>query len=253
MNESVTILGLYRSVVDQSTLSGSEVWSLNDWYQFYPGLIPARVFNIHYAPHINEDPERFLGDWKAEYAAVGLAGGKLMVAEKIAGISPEFQVEVPIYMMTKAGWPLCNMPCSISLMIQFAGFLGYKRIKLEGIRLHKDEYRDQVAGIRAAIEFCRARGTEVKNPFEEEWKARELSIPEWTKGSDVNMGSTKHLIHLMAEQLRVSGSTSHICQLFQEQGGVTMNGRPMKLTSVGSAPHIVTIMMEQFNQALNTP
>jgi hypothetical protein len=198
MNDSVTILGLFSSRVDPFELgSHTRVWSLNDWYQFYaPTLVPERAFNIHFAPHICTDPKRFTGDWKAEYTKAAKLGTKIMVSEKIEGVPEDAQEEVPIYEMTKAGWPLSNMPCSISLMIQYAAFLGEKRIRLRGVYLRDSEYLGQKEGICRSIELARSRGCVVENPEEANWKKRE----DWAKGKDMPCGSLSHIMALYTKQ-----------------------------------------------------
>jgi hypothetical protein len=201
MSDAVTILGLAADFVDPESIQGTAVWSLNDWYQFYPGVIPSRVFNIHYAPHVNKDPRRFTGDWKAHYNEICDDSGVIMVSERIEGVREDRQRIVPILAMTRAGWPLVNMPCSISLMIQFAGFLGKTYINLQGVHLYDGEYRSQIRAIRAAIDLCRKRGIVVNNPCEEEWKAREEETPDWAKGQDVAVGSSPHILAMHMTQL----------------------------------------------------
>ena len=223
MSKAVTILGLAVAFVDPESIQGTAVWSLNDWYQFYPGVIPSRVFNIHYAPHINKDPRRFTGDWKAHYNEVCDDGGVIMVSECIEGVREDRQRIVPVLEMTRAGWPLMNMPCSISLMLQFAGFLGKKYINLQGVHLYDGEYQSQLRAIRAAIALCRERGIIVNNPYEDEWKARETEAPDWAKSQDVAVGSCPHTLAL------------HMTQL---AGG-------MKLPDLCSAWHISTLFANQ--------
>lgn len=226
MSDSVTILGLAARYVDFVELSSHDrVWVLNDWYQFYEGcpLNVERVFNIHFAPHINAHPSRFTGDWKAEYIKAAKAGAKLMVVEEIEGIPAEFQEITPIYAMTKAGLPLENMPCSVSLMIQYATYLGVKKIRLRGVRLTESEYNSQVVGIVAAIELARSKGVEVDNPEESAWKSRPSCREVFSGAISVECGSMTHIMTAYMKQLvdtNISfaiGTGPHVMQSYIEQ------------------------------------
>jgi hypothetical protein len=186
---------------------GFEVWTLNDWYQFYSweecydlGWVPSRVFNLHFAPHTHEsDSSRFQGDWKGEYNHVIRAGGRVVVVDPIAGVDVSGQELLPRELAQV--FPLCAMTCTVSTMICYAAWAGASRIRLRACRLIGAEYENQIAGIENAIRAVEARypGVEIDNPYTGEWAARKRTVVNWKETADVSTGSTKHLMKFFLE------------------------------------------------------
>lgn len=197
---TVHICGLFRQDLngyDQADLSagGAQIWTVNDWYRCYPWMMPDRLFNPHFAPHINEgDDSRFPGDWRAKYNELIASGGKISVVELIEGVNPEGQELIPLELWNK--FPRSAIGCSISLAICLAAYQGFQRIELRGVRLRDTEYEDQLNFVQSAIMHAQRAGvTEIINPYEQAWAAQTpIKSIDWTIARDVNRGSLKHLL-----------------------------------------------------------
>ena len=204
MTKHVHICGLFRADLKgkaQSDLqsAGAEIWTCNDWYRCYPWMMPDRVFNSHYAPHINEARGRFPGDWKAWYNNVIENGGKISVVEEIAGVTPSGQELLPEELLTE--FNISSMGCSISLMICMAIHHGASKISLHGVRLRDEEYSYQLDFINNALKHCLLRGVVVDNPHAEQWAARDIEPINWNDVVDADVGSLPHLVRYFKPDL----------------------------------------------------
>jgi len=161
--------------------------------------VPDRVFNIHYAPHVNESRGRFPGNWRRWYNNVIDNGGKISVVEEIKGIKPRGQQTLPMELSDK--FSISSMGCSISLSICMAIHQGFQKISLHGVRLRDDEYAHQIDFINNALKHCILNGVQVENPYAEQWAAREVSKIDWNNVVDVDCGSLKHLVRYFKPDL----------------------------------------------------
>ena len=207
MIKHVHICGLFRADlkgVSQKDLSanGAEIWTCNDWYRCYPWMMPDRVFNIHYAPHVNESRGRFPGNWKKWYDNVIDNGGKVSVVQKIEGINPDGQHLLPMELLDK--FSISSMGCSISLALCLAIHEGFQKITIHGVRLRDAEYSHQIDFINNALKHCTLNGVQVDNPYAEQWKAREVSKIDWNNVVDVDCGSLKHLVRYFKPDLTIT-------------------------------------------------
>ena len=204
MDKHVHICGLFRADLEGMTpsdmsASGAEIWTCNDWYRCYPWMMPDRVFNIHYAPHINESPGRFPGDWKSWYNRVIDNGGKISVVEIIGGVNPEGQELLPTELLDSFG--INSMGCSLSTSICLALYLGFKNISIRGARLRDPEYAHQLSFLENALRHCSLRGIHVDNPYADQWKLRQVDMIDWKNVLDVDCGSLKHLVRYFKPEL----------------------------------------------------
>jgi hypothetical protein len=170
--KKVTFLGLYNfyglSRLTQSDFCGSEIWTLNDWYQFYPCVKkPDRVFNIHkkFKGHIT-DASRFSGNWIDEYnnsgAWIYILDEKLFPLFKKARLFPEKEaVEV---------FGKGFFSSTINCMFAIAIMENFKEIELAGFNLlNTAEHDNQLPGIMYAIQEAEKQGIKVIAPMREKW------------------------------------------------------------------------------------
>lgn len=205
MSKHVHICGLYRQDLQGETLTslkagGAQVWTCNDWYRCYPWMVPDRVVNPHYFPHISADSDRFPGDWKAWYNNVIENDGKISVVELIEGVDPSGQELLPENLASE--FNMSSLGCSISLMICLAIHHGFNKITLRGVRLRDEEYSHQIDFIRNALRHCILRGVQVINPFADEWSARNVPKIDWNNVVDMDVGSVPHLVRYFKPELR---------------------------------------------------
>jgi len=197
MAKHVHICGLYRADLrgyTQSDLSsnGEQIWTLNDWYQFYPWMMPDRVLNVHYFPHINESEHRFTGDWKAQYNRVVREGGKISVVEVIKGVCEDGQELLPMELRDK--FAMSSIGCGVSTAINLAIHLGFKKISLHSIRLRDAEYAHQIQFIQNALKNAEIHDVEVDNPYHDDWSSRISIQIDWVKNLNSPVGSLPHLV-----------------------------------------------------------
>jgi hypothetical protein len=167
---TVTILGLAAAELKTTTLAeltANEVWTLNDYYQFYPCLVPQRIYNVHRSPWVHPSPMRYVGDWRAEYNAAAALGASIIVTDPIDGVNNQVMLPEAELLATYA--QAC-MTCQIATMIYHAIIEGVDELNIRGVVLYDDEYRTQVLGILQAIDTAREVGIIVNCAPEAEWR-----------------------------------------------------------------------------------
>ena len=188
-SQDVIILGLHKpSLVGWSARSLStagEVWTLNDWYWLYPSVRPDRIYQCHPPPWVHPDPQRYPGDWRAEYDyAAAHYGSEVWVCHEIPGVRGQRMIPVDDI---EARHEVRALTCQICLMMAHAMHEGRRSVRLLGVTLSEDEYRYQAAGILAMSDALRAAGIAVENPHEQAWIEREASAPvsfDWSTVGD---------------------------------------------------------------------
>jgi hypothetical protein len=168
-------------------------------------MMPDRVFNPHYTPHVNQSRDRFPGDWKAQYNSVIENGGRISVVEIIDGVKVDGQELLPPELLTD--FSISSMGCSISLAICLAVHRGAEKISLRGVRLRDEEYSYQIDFINNALKHCALRGVQVDNPYAEQWSAREVRKVDWKNVVDADCGSLKHLIRYFMPDVTIKKGT----------------------------------------------
>jgi hypothetical protein len=168
----VYIVGL-NATDKRPMLPGFEVWTLNDWYQFWPWT-PTRVYNVHPHPHRHPDPNRYRGDWIEEYNNAIDAGAQVWTVHEIAGLSKQHRLPMDAIGLRFSG----RLTCSISIMIYCAMVEGVGVIELRGLSLSPGEYRWQAYGILVAMTAAREGGIEISWEHEERAR-REAPKVDW--------------------------------------------------------------------------
>lgn len=175
MKQSVVFLGLYS--LDHINTPPFEynryddIWSLNEYYNVYPGVKATRVFQIHtdFSAGINDDWIRAYNQRKTPVVTVcpipGLKSPQTMfpVKEAFDEVGQRF------------------FTSTFSYMFYMAVKEGYKKIRLVGIRLKmKSEYEYQRMGLLLNIKWAEENGVKVENPrqkeFENDFKWRGYKI-----------------------------------------------------------------------------
>ena len=169
--DSVALIGLHwndaikgKTVFDKM----ENVWVLNDWYQFYRWLKkPKKIFNIHEHPFTHPSPDRFTGDWKAEYNKTGAE--VVVFNEGMTGVNNQRMLE---WEELEGVFPRKAYQCSLVCMMAVAMLEGMKEIYIFGFSLSEAEYDRELLPTLAAIKEARRRGVVVHNPNEEEWNEK---------------------------------------------------------------------------------
>lgn len=141
-----------------------EVWTLNDYYQFYVNLIPDRIFQIH--KDFTKHPElgRFTGNWIREY---NKSGAKVITTSHYDGL--ECEVLLP---MDK--WEIDwkdKLNCTISFMFIMAIEEKYKKIIIDGTNMLHAPYNWEVSITLNWIDTCRNQKIEFYCHMEKKWRA----------------------------------------------------------------------------------
>jgi hypothetical protein len=160
-------------------LADYQIWTMNDYYKWFPDLMPNMIFEIHQPGAIlnAQKTGRFPGDWKDIYNKSGAD----VVTRWNHGLDNECDVHIT---------PLIDLlgerffAGTFSYMFGWAVMMKAKSISIEGIHLKTNtEYQSQVHGMVRNIDAARRRGIEVTVPggWEPKWRALASSTEEiWT-------------------------------------------------------------------------
>jgi len=167
----VKILGFHilssEAHVADGVFSGCELWTLNDWWRFFPHLRrPHRLYQIHenWDGENSSMPWRNAPDWKARYEKSGadcvLANSEGLTRERI------FDVD-----RADREFGRGFLGSTLSYMIVDAIWEGVAKVDLVGVKMLGDqEHIKQVPNLLWNVEVARARGIKVFNPYENVWK-----------------------------------------------------------------------------------
>jgi len=200
---SVVFLGLYYPTVDSVKLrelqvQGAEVWTMNDYYLYYPWLMADGIFQIHkpeWLP-LNKN-NRWTGDYKGEYNA---ANCPVYACWPDKGLDNE--VIMDNTMMSK--WFTVSLyQCTICYMLAVAMDQGKKKVIIEGMEFLSDGERDyQLPYIMACIKISRKNGLEVE--IDPEIEARWANSIDWGNLKDIAAYHTmERRTPLRGDELRV--------------------------------------------------
>jgi len=187
--KQVNIVGLAVEELQGVTLAElqatGEVWTLNDYYQFYNRVQPDRIYNIHQPPWVGNDPSRYTGDWKAQYNAAAAAGARIYTVVDIPDVL--IQYALPTQALTDEFGADC-MTCQVAVMIYHAILEKVEQLNIRGVLLSTDEYQYQATGILKAIDTAREYGIAVQCRPECKWREK-LPTVDW---SNINSGTAPY-------------------------------------------------------------
>lgn len=195
----VVFLGFWVRGVKPEDIEGKEVWTLNDWYQFYPYLLnPSRVYQIHEGwngKHVTEN-NRFFGDWRTRYEQ---SKAEIVTLSDLSFSKERRLNKTYLAEVFGAGF----FGSTFSYMFADAIMECVDRIVMKGIRLiGPGEYERQVPTTLLNINATRSRGIEVVCEYEKKWIAKGAKPQEynpvwvnWANLKDVEMmyGSRKNI------------------------------------------------------------
>lgn len=141
-----------------------EVWTLNDYYQFFPELMPDKVFQIHKDFKGHPEKSRFTGNYLNEY-------NKSRASIVTTSHYPELDNEELLPMDEwEAAWG-DKLNCTLSFMFVYALDKGYKRITLDGTNITLGPYSWEIPTILDWADMCRLKGIEFFCHMEKKWRA----------------------------------------------------------------------------------
>jgi len=164
-----------------------EIWTMNDYYKWFPDLRPHMIFEIHREGSIEESQKsgRFPGDYRTIYNASGAD----VVTRYPHDLDNEQNVDTDflIYLFGERFFV-----GTFSFMFAWAILRSFKRalgdpvqITIEGIHLNRhSEYHTQIPGMLRNIYEARLHGIEVivTGGYERTWRALGPNIKEEWKG-----------------------------------------------------------------------
>jgi hypothetical protein len=162
-------------------LEGQRVWTINDWYRFYPWLRGhERVYNVHEVPNEHPDGSGRFERWRWFYEASGAEivtvddhGFKRQRIIDSDGLLKEFGAFF--------------FGSSLGFMFAEAIREGVKVIEMEGIQLRAgQEYAYQIPSVLHNIDVARGLGIDVRTPHEPRWRldSRSFDLNEMKRRSD---------------------------------------------------------------------
>lgn len=161
-------------------LDDCQVWTMNDYYKWFPDLMPDMVFEIHKEGTIEECQKdgRFPGDYKTFYNESGAD----IVTRFSHGLDNECDVKLDVLIDTFGEKFFVG---TFSYMFAWAIQMHIKQITIEGIYLRDSgEYATQIPGMLRNIYEARRRGVEVIVPggWENTWRSLAPTIHEKWEG-----------------------------------------------------------------------
>lgn len=189
----VVILGFSASKAEinvcDDTFRGREVWTVNDWWNFYPALrYPSRVYQIH--DGLNEwnggsasCKWRATPNWRDRYNN----SGALVVT--VEGVPELFkQRKFNVNKAIQEFW-IHNIQSSIDYMLIDAMWEEVWEVELIGVCLKGEaEYQNQIPSAIRNVDECRRRGIKVISPDYRQWKAIYTNAGiDWTKMESVDL------------------------------------------------------------------
>jgi hypothetical protein len=158
-------LGLYHEAVNLEEIKakqaeGVKLWTLNDYYMFYPFTVPDAIFQIHNPEWL---PVNTHGRWGGDYRKVyNTAKCPIYACWGDTGLDNEVLLDSG---MLEKWFPLWMYQCSVVYMLAVALECGIKEITLEGMQFVDDGERlYQVPYVMRAITESRKNGMIVNVP-----------------------------------------------------------------------------------------
>ena len=162
----VIICGLYYLDVDEKKAnSGAALWTLNDFYHFYPHpwFKPDRIYQIHH-DFPREVNQMRMHDWIEQYKR--FPDSEIIVTTDYGFENQKFFN--PFSLLNAFGE--MALTSSISMMIGDAILSGFDEIEILGVRMATNgEYAYQAPGVKYMISEARRMGVNIKATFENEW------------------------------------------------------------------------------------
>ena len=158
--KTAILLGLYHSAVDLDDIKkrqadGAWLWTMNDYYQFYPWLRPDAIFQVHkpeWLP-LNTDG-RWSGDYREIYNEAGCPIYTCWPDHLKNGVC--FTNVLPDH------FPMWLYQCTVVYMLAMALHHKFDRVEFEGMHfVDEGERVGQLPYIVEAIRVARNKGLEV--------------------------------------------------------------------------------------------
>lgn len=184
MIKKVIILGLYNQenlaladrdyLLKKAGFEQAEIWTLNDWYQFYPNFQnPDRVFQIHKGFKGHSDPARFAGDWKQKYND---SGAEIITSEYIPELVNQKQIN-EAELVKSFGKDFFTS--TIDVMLAFCILEEAHNVRLFGISMTLNgEYEYQLMGLLNAMEIAELYNIKIEAEQKEFWISQRKKI-DW--------------------------------------------------------------------------
>lgn len=131
-----------RADFDSMRRKHGPLWTMNDFYQFYPALKPDAIFNIHYNFVKHHDPSRWRGDWISEYNKSGAK--EVFTTSRHPGLLN--QVPYPFdFVQSQIGFGLFRLAqeSSAGMMLALAASRGFGKVEMRGFHMLDSEERVQ--------------------------------------------------------------------------------------------------------------
>ena len=182
MSSKVLFLGFADLAVDlvKYKTDGVSVWTMNDYYNYFPSLMPDMIFQIHQAPMVAHAIRegRYPGDYKQVYASSG--------ADIVTRFPHCLENELDVHQdILNDVFGQRFFVGTFSFMFAWAIQMHVKEIVVEGIHLKAHtEYATQLPGMLRNIYKARQKGISVSVPgdWEDKWRSLQPTIREDWKG-----------------------------------------------------------------------
>ncbi len=184
MKTKVLFLGFADLKIDLARFADHDIWTMNDFYKWFPGLKPNAVFEIHREGTlaIAMQQGRYPGDYKAKFNESGAD----IVTRFSHGLDNEFIIDESKLVLLFGEKFFVGTFSYMFAMAILQGFeQGYKQITVRGIHLdRKTEYYTQIPGMLRNIDEARQRGMTVDVPgdFEFTWRTLAYQVKEEWRG-----------------------------------------------------------------------
>lgn len=156
--KQVLLLGLYFQAVDieeikEQQANGVEVWTMNDFYMFYPFFRPDRIFQIHDPSRLRPNENfRWAGDYKECY---NVCDCPVMQLYEDSGVE---NVEIMDMFQLMKHAPVELFQSTTNYMIAYAAQLGFADVYFAGMDFVNDEERRvQVPFLVRMIEHLKSK------------------------------------------------------------------------------------------------
>ena len=165
--QQVIFLGLHREIVDLDAIKrdqadGLKLWTMNDFYMFYPWLLPQAIFQVHHPASLPIG--KVHGRWGADYREVyNVAGCPVYTCWEdtgwdVKGLDNQVVLDDKLYDY----FPRWVFQCTVVYMLATALQQGVQSVRFAGMEFISDGERiGQVPYVMEAIFRAREQGMEV--------------------------------------------------------------------------------------------
>jgi hypothetical protein len=160
-------LGLYHHIVKldhikEMQAKGVKVWTLNDFYMFYPFLMPDAIFQVHRPESLPIDT---MGRWGADYRKI-YNTCECPVYECWPDTGLDNELIMSDHLLSQH-FPIWMYQCSVVYMLAMALDQGIEEVIFEGMSFVDDgERMYQVPYITRAVNEARKKGLKITVPPE---------------------------------------------------------------------------------------